>query len=421
MDPGIDHVMSGRLRSSDHEACGKGALGPGYRGPYGRDAKVSLWQALTFRGARKWYFGGCFALAWLMYIGAEFFSNVPSIWVGIGVGFFLIVFAVAFEICVPLTWWLPPRHRIWVAVGFWVLTLGFWPILQWSVAATWAFVGVIVAMSMFTMRTTAGLVALIALMAVLFEYLGGVRGSDLVPLPAIIASISMMMAGFSRQIATVNELRATQHELAELAVDEERGRVARDIHDILGHSLTVITVKAELAGRLVDLDADRAKNEIADVEQLARGALTDVRATVAGYRGVNVVGELANARAILEAAGINSDLPTTTDALPANYRELAGWIVREGVTNVVRHSGATLCRVLIGPGIIEVADDGTGPQPGGPDDRANGLRGLRERVEAAGGRLRLGRSDLGGFSLQVSTTPRQTEPPQAEPPRTEGR
>nr|WP_244954156.1 histidine kinase [Spelaeicoccus albus] len=189
--------------------------------------------------------------------------------------------------------------------------------------------------------------------------------------------------------------------MAALAVEEERGRVARDIHDILGHSLTVITVKAELAGRLVERDAIRAKAEINDVEQLSRAALTDVRATVAGYRDVNVVSELANARAVLEAAGITADLPTTTDTLPAEYRELAGWIIREGVTNVVRHSGATLCRVRMSPDMIEVADDGTGPQSGSAHCHANGLDGLRERVEAAGALLRIGTSDLGGFSLQI--------------------
>ncbi|WP_461142616.1 sensor histidine kinase [Spelaeicoccus albus] len=401
MNPDVERVTADRAEPADRDEFGTGPLGPGYQGPYGRDSDVTLWRALTFPGARKWYFGGIFALAWLVFLGVEYFSRVPNIWVGLGVGFFLVVFAAAFEICVPLTWWLRPEHRIWVVLGFWALTLGFWPIMQWSVAGTWAFVGTIAAMSMFTMRTTAGLVALIALMAVGFEYCGGVRGPDLVPLPAIIASISMMMAGFSRQIATVNELRATQHRMAALAVEEERGRVARDIHDILGHSLTVITVKAELAGRLVERDAIRAKAEINDVEQLSRAALTDVRATVAGYRDVNVVSELANARAVLEAAGITADLPTTTDTLPAEYRELAGWIIREGVTNVVRHSGATLCRVRMSPDMIEVADDGTGPQSGSAHCHANGLDGLRERVEAAGALLRIGTSDLGGFSLQI--------------------
>lgn len=407
MEPDVDRIMADRMKPVDGDDFGTGALGTGYRGPYGRDSDVALWQGLTFRGARKWYFGGCFALAWLAYIGYEFFRRVPNFWAGVGGGVLMIVFAVAFEIAVPLTWWLRREHRVWVVLGFWALTLIFWPILQWDVAGMWAFVGVIAAMSMFSMRTTAALVVAISVTALIFEFLGGGRGTDLVPLPAIIASISMMMAGFSRQIATVNELRATQHEMAELAVERERGRVARDIHDILGHSLTVITVKAELAGRLIELDAGRAKSEIDDVEQLARGALADVRSTVAGYRGVNVASELANARAILDAADITAELPTTTDMLPAEYRDLAGWIIREGVTNVVRHSGATLCRIRMGSGVIEVADDGSGPRSDIARAGANGLDGLRERVAAAGGTLRVGRSDLGGFSLQVLKGGRQ--------------
>lgn len=402
MDPDVDSFMAARMKPADGDDFGTGPLGPGYRGPYGRDGDVTLWHALTFRGARKWYLGGCFALAWLVFTGYEHFQQSPGFWAGLGVGASMVVFAVAFEISIPLTWWVRREHRIWIALGFWALTFIFWPLMQWQVATLWAFVGVIAAMSMFSMARTALFVLLISLAALTFELLSGVRGESLVYLPAIITSISMMMAGFSRQIATVNQLRATQHELAELAVEKERGRVARDIHDILGHSLTVITVKAELAGRLIGADAKRAKSEIDEVEQLARGALTDVRATVAGYRGVSVAAELAGARAALESAGIIADLPTTTDTLPAGERELAGWVVREGVTNVVRHSDATICRIRVAPGITEIADDGVGPPiDGGASANANGLDGLRERVDAASGRLRIGRSDLGGFSLQV--------------------
>ena len=224
-----------------------------------------------------------------------------------------------------------------------------------------------------------------------------------------------MMAAFARNIAAMNELRATRDRMAVLAVERERTRVARDIHDILGHSLTVITVKAELAGRLVDADPTRARAEIADVEQLARGALADVRSTVGGYRGVSIAGELAAARAALEAAGVSPDLPGTTDAVPPERRELAGWVVREGVTNVVRHAQASVCRVRVGTDEITIDDDGVGIVRGGAVDgtvfggsgsgsgsgSGHGLAGLRERVEAAGGRLSVGRSDLGGLRLRV--------------------
>jgi len=209
-----------------------------------------------------------------------------------------------------------------------------------------------------------------------------------------------MLASFARTTAAMSQLRHAQKQLEALAVERERGRVARDIHDILGHSLTVVTVKAELAGRLVDVDPQRAKAEIAEVESLARGALADVRATVAGVRSVNVSGELAAAKAALAAAGIAAELPSSTDAVPPHRRELAGWVVREGVTNVVRHSGATVCRVTLAGHEVEVAYDGSGPTDS--TTTSTGLAGLRERVEASGGRLVIGRSDLGGFSLRVT-------------------
>ncbi|MEV7660218.1 histidine kinase [Paenarthrobacter sp. NPDC089316] len=221
--------------------------------------------------------------------------------------------------------------------------------------------------------------------------------------PALILSLGFMMSSFARLIRQTAELRAAQTELADAAVAAERSRVARDMHDILGHSLTVIAVKAELAGRLLEdtpdgAAKDRAVAEIGEVQELARGALADVRATVAGYRGVNVLAELAAARTALESAGIDADLPRTVEQVPAKYRELFGWVLREGVTNVVRHSGAVRCRVRLTASAVLVEDDGVGP---GPTAAGTGLAGIRERVETAGGTLSIGASDLGGFRLAV--------------------
>jgi two-component system sensor histidine kinase DesK len=209
------------------------------------------------------------------------------------------------------------------------------------------------------------------------------------------------MAAFAKQIQSRIQLVATQQELARVAVEQERNRVARDMHDILGHSLTVITVKAELAGRLMDTDPRRAAREIAEVEELARGALADVRSTVAGYRGISVVSELANARSALEAAGIRAELPGSVDDIPSGYRELFGWALREGITNVVRHSQATSCEVRLGPSFVEVSDDGRGPTEN-VSSSGTGLAGLRERVQDAGGSLAVGRAASGGFLLRVS-------------------
>jgi two-component system sensor histidine kinase DesK len=214
----------------------------------------------------------------------------------------------------------------------------------------------------------------------------------------------LAMFGVLQLVQRNVQLTAAREEIADLAVSQERGRFARDLHDLLGHTLTVITMKAELAGRLAHLDPDRAAAEIADVERLARDALADVRATVAGYRAVSLPNELAAARVALDAAGIEADLPTAVDNVPTERRELLGWAVREGVTNVVRHSGARHCRVVVSGSAVEVVDDGRGPAEWGatPSDAGgHGLSGLRERAADAGASVTVGAVEGGGFRLRV--------------------
>ncbi|WP_433018504.1 sensor histidine kinase [Kribbella sp. CA-294648] len=161
----------------------------------------------------------------------------------------------------------------------------------------------------------------------------------------------------------------------------------------------MITAKAELAGRLIEAQPDRAATEVADVERLARSALADVRAAVAGYRELSLAGELVSARTALQAAEIKADLPTVIDEVPEEQRELFAWVVREGVTNVVRHSGAKKCAIKLSARQIEVLDDGRGPTTSG--DSGNGLIGLRERADAAGATLQIGTASGGGFRLAV--------------------
>jgi two-component system sensor histidine kinase DesK len=204
------------------------------------------------------------------------------------------------------------------------------------------------------------------------------------------------------------ELAQAQRTIAEMAVTAERSRFARDLHDILGHSLTVLTVKAELAGRLVAIDPERAEREIGEVEALARQALADVRAAVSGYRDVSLAAELASAGAALEAAGIVADLPSylagAVDDVPTERREVLAWAIREGVTNVVRHSRARHAWVRLTQDGVEIADDGVGPMDDGSVDPSgtHGLVGLRERAAAAGARVVVARRDGGGFVLTVA-------------------
>jgi two-component system, NarL family, sensor histidine kinase DesK len=199
-----------------------------------------------------------------------------------------------------------------------------------------------------------------------------------------VAMASVAVFAFTRLIRANHELAAAREQVAELAAERERLRIARDLHDLLGHSLTTVTVKAALAKRLVETDPERAKAEIGAVELLARESLTDTRTAVAGYREVRLATELATAREVLAAAGIQAELPGVIDDVPADLASLFGWVVREGITNVVRHSRAGAVKIVVHGRAIEIVDDGRGCAG---DSGGSGLAGLAERAAALGGRL----------------------------------
>jgi two-component system sensor histidine kinase DesK len=158
------------------------------------------------------------------------------------------------------------------------------------------------------------------------------------------------------------------------------------VHDVLGHSLTVVTVKAELAERLVDLDPERAKGELIEIQALSRQALAEIRETVGGLRQARLDNELASARTALAGAGIEAHVPDDPAAVDPRHRTVLAWVLREATTNVVRHSDADACWVELDTDRLTVRDDGRGL---GGRPEGNGIRGLRERVEAAGGHLSL--------------------------------
>ena len=205
--------------------------------------------------------------------------------------------------------------------------------------------------------------------------------------------------GIQQMLMRNVELMVANDENARLAISDERNRFARDLHDILGHSLTVITVKAELAQRLLDVDPVRARAEVADLERLSRDALSDVRRAVEGYRELTLPGEIARARTALAAAEIDADLPNSTEDVPSEKRELFAWAVREGVTNVIRHSGAQRCTVRLTHEAAEVLDDGRGPK--GEPAGGSGLLGLRERAAALGGTVVTRAVEPSGYALRV--------------------
>jgi two-component system sensor histidine kinase DesK len=214
-----------------------------------------------------------------------------------------------------------------------------------------------------------------------------------------IAAFFLFFGGLSntwiaRQKWLNTKLARAQEEIEQLAAVAERERIARDLHDVLGHTLSVIVLKAELAGRLMERDPKRAAAEIADVESTARTALAEVREAIGGYRAKGLAAELAAARRTLDAAGValtyEADALTSQSSLPATEETVLSLAVREAVTNIVRHAEATECRMRLattGDGFHALLVEDNGRHP--VTHEGNGLRGMRERVQALGGRFSL--------------------------------
>lgn len=198
----------------------------------------------------------------------------------------------------------------------------------------------------------------------------------------------MVTAAILALSETVKELRDTRQELARAAVDQERLRFSRDLHDLLGHTLSVIVVKSEAARRIAPRDMAAALTQVADIESVGRQALTEIREAVTGYREASLAAELDRARGALTAAGIEPVLRQSGPPLPPQAAALLGWVVREAATNAIRHSGATTCEIEVRSSAervcLVITDNGNGV---GSTPPGSGLTGLTERLAAAGGTL----------------------------------
>ncbi|MBA3916085.1 MAG: sensor histidine kinase [Acidobacteriales bacterium] len=205
---------------------------------------------------------------------------------------------------------------------------------------------------------------------------------------------------FAQRNRSNRKLQLAQEEIEHLAKIAERERIARDLHDVLGHTLSIIILKSELAGKLIDRDPQRAKAEIRDVEQTSREALAEVRSTIRGYRATSLEGELKNAIAALETAGVTVKAESAQVPLNPAQESVIAMVVREAVTNVVRHANARNCvlrlRPLNGTCVLEIEDDGCG----GSRDEGSGLRNMRERIESLGGTF--WRETTAGTKLRMS-------------------
>ena len=181
----------------------------------------------------------------------------------------------------------------------------------------------------------------------------------------------------------------------DLATSHEREAISRDVHDLIGHSLTVVKLKAELASKLIDHDPERAKAELADITHLTGEAISGVRATVTGLRASTLAEQLAASRSAVETAGLALDVDGNAEALSTAQSLTASWVLREATTNILRHAGASRVTVELRAGTMRVADNGRGHSGA----TGNGLRGMAERASAAGATLAVGPVAGGGTEV----------------------
>ncbi|MFI0712997.1 sensor histidine kinase [Streptomyces inhibens] len=355
---------------------------------------------------------------WLLYLAGPVgqllepgVSTAERIWGGLGLALFVLSY---FVLIFRHMWRALTRTMMY---GSLALMLALSIALSWTLDSAWLVLFIFTSVAsgvVLPLKKTRWVIPLITavLLAVGARY-PAVRDYYLFAYGLPTLGCGFMMVGVQYQIRTTTELRAARQEVARLAANDERLRLARDLHDLLGHSLSLITLKSELAGRMLPDRPEDAARQVADIERVSRQALVDVREAVTGYRRPRLVVELAGARAALRTAGVTV---TVDPALEGEHRGLAAdeegalaWALREAVTNVVRHSGARRCELLLTEEweaderrylCLAVLDDGAGPPRAQQD--GNGLSGLRERLALADGRLETGPAPRGhGFALRA--------------------
>jgi len=391
----------------DDRPCSGGGTRTGVP-PLGRavnpDGAPRRTMDLEVRGLRN---GRGFALMWLVYLIYPLVSlfrphlePLHRLAGFVGLALFVADYAWAWSGDV----WIDRRTPVAAALAF-VLAVALSALLGPDFAGLFIFVAALSArLPSFAISVAVAVVDTAACVVALLLLQVGVGNA--LALGGFCGLTGLVSLGTRRLASTAGALRAAREEIARLATVEERLRISRDVHDLLGHSLAVIALKAELAGRLVHTDLDRVAAEIADVQAVARRSLAEVREAVAGYRRLRLDEELARARAGLYAAGIRCAYTQGAGHIPEAPDSVLAWVVREAATNVLKHSRARTCQIQITRRQDRVAalveDDGVGPRPAGAGPQpGSGLAGLKERVRVAGGDLHTGQAALGGFLLEA--------------------
>jgi two-component system sensor histidine kinase DesK len=321
---------------------------------------------------------------WLIYLG--FFLLNPflqhasrAMWTAMGLGIVLFL---------PLYfagYWLRDRRNLWIVAAIALLGFAFAPFNPGASVF-------IVYASSFAAFT--GSAAFAAALILLLTASVGVETwlLHLHPVFWINGTVTSIAIGavnihFAQRSYANRQLRMAHEEIQHLARIAERERIARDMHDVLGHTLSLVILKSELASKLVEHDPQRAAGEIRDIEQAAREALAEVRNTISGYHAGTLEEELLRARATLDTAGIALEYEASSLSLPPAQEMVLALALREAITNIVRHAHAKHCRLRLeqthNTCLLEIADDGRG----GTSEEGNGMRGMRARIEALEGKI----------------------------------
>lgn len=334
-------------------------------------------------------YGWLMAAVWLVFLifpGLELAQSPAPEWlilVGwIGLGTFAIVYVTGFVVGMRGGWQRPTRTVItlfFIAIGCAALTI---PAIGWNVTSFLPFLMAYAAYGIGKVWHWCATLASLLLISA-HTVIALIEGAE--P-PWVLIGIIIMMAVVNSINSWLIERSIAADELrVELATSEERESVARDVHDLIGHSLTVVKLKAELAVRLVDHDPQAAKLELEEIARLTGETIAGVRGTVTGLKHGGFAEQLAASRTALESAGIVVTVSGSADALSPAQSLPAAWIVREATTNILRHARAQSAHISIEPGTVVVEDDGIGVQhtPG------NGIHGMAERAAAAGAVFRV--------------------------------
>ncbi|MFJ3786670.1 sensor histidine kinase [Streptomyces sp. NPDC090093] len=331
--------------------------------------------------------------------------------------FALLLVLMGLQLCHSFPSFMPcavSRYRRWTLAAQVLLTYAPFGVFG---AAWLGMPGFLAASSLLVLRTALGWLAFgtVVVTTGALQFAVGFGVGELAYNCVATALTGLVVYGVSRLASLIREVQTAREELAHLAITQERLRFARDLHDLLGYSLSTITLKCELASRLVRLDPERAETEITEILQTARQALADVRAVASSYLHMSLRRELDSAESLLRTIGIRTEVRAGVELPPGPVDTVLATVLREGITNVLQHSKAQHCVIETaeeGDHVrITVVNDGVGEErsifhTAAPGAGGSGLNNMTTRVEALGGRLTSGVREDGWFRLSAEV-PRQ--------------